>query len=173
MKKVILLLAVTALAFTSCKKEEIEPTPTPEPIVVVTPEYSVSFAAFDLPGFDNNLIVVFNSDTLGNLQDAQIPDSTDYETIYLAGNTISGELSVDVELNQSVSFQLIDSNGDVAMSYSGTMVDDVYSGGQSHLTFNSTSSNVNSSSLVGGLTHTYFEAVDMEFKYSIVFTIGN
>jgi hypothetical protein len=173
MKKLILFLAIGMLTFASCKKETLEPeTPEPTP-VATTSDYSVSIAAFDEAGFDNDLIVVFNSDTLGNLQDAEIPLVVDIETLYLAGNTISGELTTEVNLNDAVNLQLIDANGDVAMSYSGTMINDIYDGGQNHLSLSVSSSNVNASSLVGGLSFHSFEAVDMEFKYSMVFSIGN
>ena len=172
MKKYILILATVFLTLASCKKEAIEPTPEPQP-VVTTSEYSVSIAAFDLSGFDNDLIVVFNSDTLGNLQDAETPEGTDYESLYLSGGTISGELTAQVDLNESVTIQLIDVNGVVAMSYSGIMENDVYDGGQNHLNYSTNFENVNNSSTVGGLTHKTFNAVDMEFKYSMVFSIGN
>jgi len=178
MKNLILLFAIAAVAFTSCKKETIEPVTPEEPVVqdstvTETSGYSVSFAAIDLPGFNNDLIVVVNFDTLGNLQDAEAAPGTNYENIYLSGNTISGELTKEVDLNEAVTIQLIDANGDVAMSYSGTMINDVYDGGQNHLSFNQTNVNINDSSLVGGLAHKSYEAVDMEFKYSVVFSIGN
>jgi hypothetical protein len=117
MKKSILLLAVSfgMLAFTSCKKETIEPVvenPT-EPVVVVETEYTFEFLATDVVGENNytDIVVRVNGDSIG------VTPSTALNTegIYNSNGQVAS-LSMDGDINSYYTIEAYTSSGELIMS---------------------------------------------------------